>query len=635
MTPASNATTHANALSFLDGQAQLHAGDCVDVLRTLPDASVDSCVTDPPYALVSITRRFGKDGAAPCHVPEGRSGAYARASAGFMGKAWDTGERAFSVELWAEVLRVLKPGGHVVAFGGTRTVHRLACAIEDAGFEIRDSLFWHFGSGFPKSHNISRKLDETKERCSCPAHLRSVRNSVAPDIQVSGDAQQDVRADMRGQADSKCSDGAAVSIQSADHGRVRGLRNTKGDAESVASKGFEADVLAPLQRSSSRGGVGKARSQGSGCADAGELRQGCDEGTEEPGLEGRGHLSKAARELCDRPVCEVSARADRHGESGRLRDGAPASDGEADRPAASAGRVRPSSRPRSTEQRSGKSGALAGQPKPQERRAWPHCERCGKPIVPDGLGTALKPATEIIVLARKPLSEGTVAANVLAHGTGAINIDGCRVGMMTPEEIARSGTSTKAEGWGMQPKSWKDSGREPQGRWPANIVHDGSDEVVAAFPASAGQHGDVRGTEKSQPFGGHVYGEMAGRHAAAKRGDAGSAARFFYSAKAGADDRLGSKHPTVKPVDLMQWLVRLVTPPGGTVLDPFAGTGTTGEAAFREGFKAVLIEREAEYQADIARRMSLVLAGPDERAHAIIKARGTAAGAGPLFGDAA
>ncbi|WP_084526915.1 DNA methyltransferase [Kaistia soli] len=143
---------------FLGGRVTLHPGDCREMIRRIPDASIDSVVTDPPYALVSIGKRFGKEGAAPSKP--GKTGAYARASAGFMGKAWDTGETAFAEEFWAEVLRVLKPGGHVVAFGGTRSYHRLACAIEDAGFEIRDQLAWCYGAGFPKSHDIAKAIDK-------------------------------------------------------------------------------------------------------------------------------------------------------------------------------------------------------------------------------------------------------------------------------------------------------------------------------------------------------------------------------------------------------------------------------------------------------------------------------------------
>ncbi|MEI9804070.1 MAG: site-specific DNA-methyltransferase [Pseudolabrys sp.] len=158
------------------------------------------------------------------------------------------------------------------------------------------------------------------------------------------------------------------------------------------------------------------------------------------------------------------------------------------------------------------------------------------------------------------------------------------------------------------------------GRWPANVVHDGSDEVVGAFPSAGGQQGRAKiGGDKK----GSIYGDFGANKTTnpEPRGDSGSAARFFYTAKADDDDRIGSKHPTVKPVDLMQWLVRLVTPRGGLILDPFAGTGTTGEAAWREGFRAILIEREEEYQADIARRMALCLAGPEERRRESIKAK--------------
>ena len=142
---------------FLNDRIELHCGDCLAVLPTLAENSVDSCVTDPPYHLTSIVNRFGADNAAACKV--GKTGAYARASAGFMGKKWDGGDIAFRVETWREVFRVLKPGAHLVAFSGTRTYHRMACAIEDAGFEIRDQIQWLYGSGFPKSHDVSKGID--------------------------------------------------------------------------------------------------------------------------------------------------------------------------------------------------------------------------------------------------------------------------------------------------------------------------------------------------------------------------------------------------------------------------------------------------------------------------------------------
>lgn len=421
-------------VTFLDGRVNLYAGDCREVMAALPAGSIDAIVTDPPYEL------------------------------GFMGKGWDKAGVAFDVATWRAALRVLKPGGHMVAFSGTRTYHRMACAIEDAGFEIRDMVAWTYGSGFPKSLDVSKAIDKA----------------------------------------------AGVERRVVGTEKVRDIRN------------------------------GHGRGQGDGI-----------------------HASN--------------------------RDGPVYMERELTEPGS------------------------------DEAAEW------------QGWGTALKPAQEPVCLARKPLSEGTVAANVLAHGTGALNIDACRVA--TDEStvwpngpIGYHGGGTGGVGGGTT------------GRWPANLVHDGSEEVLAGFPETKS---GSRKAGEYQPLGmyANAIGEDGKRPSGMERampaldGDSGSAARFFYTAKADADDRIGSKHPTVKPVDLMRWLVRLVTPPGGTILDPFAGTGTTGEAAWREGFSAILIEREAEYREDIARRMRLCLSGTAERKREIIKAKGRAEEtAGPLFG---
>jgi site-specific DNA-methyltransferase (adenine-specific) len=386
-------------------RVQVIHGDSREVLKTLADNSVDSCCTDPPYALVSIGKRFGADNAAPCK--EGKSGVYKRASAGFMGQKWDTGETAFDPDFWREVFRVLKPGAHLLAFSGTRTYHRMTCAIEDAGFEIRDMVLWHYASGFPKSHNM----------------------------------------------------------------------------------------------------IGE----------------------------------------------------------------------------------------------------------------W------------EGWGTALKPASEPIVLARKPLSEKTVAANVLRWGTGALNIDACRIdGYATPVFERRS--LENEHFFGVSGNGSKRTGvMTNKGRWPANLCHDGSEEVLLAFPESEGQQGEVRGTEPSECHSG-VYSGPRDRQPFDARNDSGSAARFFFSAKADSDDRMGSKHPTVKPVDLMRWLVRLVTPPNGLTLDPFAGSGTTGIAAIAEQKRAILIEREAEYVEDIHRRLAHV-SGKGPLSDSVKLRNKQIADAGPLFGE--
>lgn len=446
--------------TYLDGRVTLHGGDNRDVLRTFPDASIDSIVTDPPYALVSIVKRFGKAGAAAAK-PEGMGGAYNRLGGGFMGKAWDTGEVAFAVEFWAECLRVLKPGGHVVAFSGTRTYHRMAVAIEDAGFEIRDQIGWAYGSGFPKSHDVSKAIDK-----------------------ASG-AKREVVSEWR-----------------------TGFSGTLGGKAALG--GISGDDVRTVTR--------------------------------------------------------------------------PATDAA---------------------------------------REW------------DGWGTALKPAWEPICLARKPLI-GTVADNVLTHGTGAINIDGCRVEASAGDINEPTNGSMLGR---ISDDTWNNSKMRGtkfvarSGRFPANLIHDGSDEVVALFPSEAGAFAPVKGTEPTaNGFSGAVaFGGMINRIAGSHHhGDSGSAARFFYTPKADADDRIGSDHPTVKPVDLMQYLVRLVTPKGGTVLDPFAGTGTTGEAAWREGMNAILIERDEAYLEDIARRMDLATK-PSKR-QAVAATKNKIDDLGPLFG---
>jgi len=357
-----------------------------------------------------------KGGTGPASVnlesPYGRS----RITTGFMGKQWDGGDIAFRPETWALVYNLLKPGAHLVAFSGTRTYHRMVCAIEDAGFEIRDQLAWVYGSGFPKSHDVSKAIDRE------------------------AGAEREVVL------------------------RAKGAAST--NTQSLGAFRSEYDATVPA--------------------------------------------TDAARD-------------------------------------------------------------------------W------------QGWGTALKPAWEPICLARKPLI-GTVAANVLAHGTGAINVDGCRIESGADyHELQVTQGGNHRHDVGLKEKTRHAAFAPASGRWPANLIHDGSDEVLAGFPESVSTGGD--GYKNSMWAG----GKETGGHGL---GDSGSAARFFYCAKAGADDRFESKHPTVKPVALMRWLCRLVTPPGGTVLDPFAGTGTTGIAALREGFTPILIEREAEYHADIQRRIA-------------------------------
>jgi site-specific DNA-methyltransferase (adenine-specific) len=404
--------------------ATILTGDCLDLMRTLADNSVDAVVTDPPYHL---TNPSGGPHGKGLDTPYARAGAGAGAK-GFMGNAWDGGDIAFRASTWAEVLRVAKPGAYLLAFGGARTYHRLAVAIEDAGWEIRDSIMWIYGSGFPKSKN----------------------------------------------------------------------------------------------------------------------------------------------------------------------------------------------------------------------GPWG--------------GTALKPAHEPIIMARKPLI-GTIAANVAAYGTGGLNIDGCRIptddelrtgaGVIPcrhDEHVPRGRVGEASANARYSEKGVTDFAATPgprggdiAGRWPANVIHDGSDAVLTEFPEAQGQQGHARNDGEAQ--GNRVLGAL--RHVTnnpAPRGDSGSAARFFYCAKATAKDResglahfekraagmvpdtsgqhvtrhdegyqppqRANHHPTVKPTDLMRYLCRLVTPAGGVVLDPFMGSGSTGRGAVLEGFRFVGMEMDAEYAAIAIARIS-------------------------------
>ena len=454
-------------------------GDCIKEMQKLIDdgKQVDSIVTDPPYHLTSITERFGKEGSAPAQ--HGTDGAFARASKGFMGKEWDGGDIAFRKETWELAYKLLKPGGHLLAFSGSRTYHRMAVAIEDAGFDIRDQIMWLYGSGFPKSLNIGKAIDKKQG---------NKRESLGTKIKKAGD--------MRSGNYDKGGDYDDIELEI-----------TKGNSE------------------------------------------------------------------------------------------------------------------------------------------W------------EGWGTALKPAHEPIVMARKPISEKSIADNVLKHGTGGINIDGCRIegdvkhpdtnpdfrdaGKQSKEKIGidklsygqtenikRKTTKRKSRSedgvWtddnsGMKAEGSEFADADPKGRFPANVMHDGSEVVKDIFP-------HTKSGKDKNPTEGNVsgfFGNNMGYYSKdANYGDEGSAARYFYCPKVSRTERdkglSGKKdgkpvrwnkagewtndttpaknsHPTVKPVELMKYLCRMVTPKGGTVLDIFMGSGSTGMAAKDEGFDFIGIEKDKEY----------------------------------------
>ena len=422
----------------------LYHGDNREVLKELADNSIDSIVTDPPYEL------------------------------GFMGKSWDASGIAFSVEVWQECLRVLKPGGHLLAFSGSRTYHRMAVAIEDAGFEIRDQIMWIYGSGFPKSLDVLKAIDKA------------------------AGAEREV-----------------IGIETK-------ARSTSGDS-ALPTVGGET--------------VYKTWNITTASTDAAKQWQG-----------------------------------------------------------------------------------------------W---------------GTALKPAHEPIVVARKPLI-GTVAANVLTYGTGGLNIDGTRVvNEIITQQLAtvENGTSIGAKAVGVKQKLTGET-TTTTGRWPANVIHDGSDEVVVLFPDSKSTSGKKQPNNTNNQVYSGIWNAQPDKIGGFD--DSGSAARFFYCAKANKRDRneglegfeakitneitppgtkgsnspragagrsgaTANHHPTVKPTDLMRYLCRLITPPNGTVLDPFMGSGSTGKAAIYEGFTFVGIEMTDEYLPIAKARIEFALADESDK----------------------
>ncbi|WP_299377475.1 site-specific DNA-methyltransferase [uncultured Kiloniella sp.] len=408
----------------------INPGDCLEIMQDMisQGIQVDAVVCDPPYHLTSIVKRFGGQNSTAAKA-DGATGVFRRSSKGFMGKEWDGGDIAFRKETWDLCFELLKPGGQVIAFSHSRTYHRMTCAIEDAGFEIRDQIMWLYGTGFPKSHDVSKGID-----------------------------------------------------------RIKGA--TRKETGQINRSGRERNVYGDY---------------------AG--------------------------------ICNIT------------------------------------------------------EPSTDEAKKW------------DGWGTALKPAVEPICHARKPISESSVAANVLCHGTGAINIDACRIHSEDSEAkeytIKRTASGSEINKTGNWKQEKKYSGITKPGRWPANVVHDGSPEVEAAFAEFGNNKGGfaaVKGDEPSSVTKG-IFGKYETRLPSTFYDDTGSASRFLYSAKADKEDRWGSKHPTVKPVSLMRWLIRLITPPGGTILDPFAGSGSTGVAAIAENVNAYLIEKDPESLSDIKARI--------------------------------
>jgi len=492
-------------------------GDAIEELQKLEENSVESIVTDPPYGL------------------------------SFMNKHWDYDVP--SVELWTEAMRVLKPGGHLLSFAGSRTYHRMAVNIEDAGFEIRDQIMWVMGSGFPKSMNLYKQL---QKQCKCGTMVEYEQER----------AKQETERGVRPLSDS-------------DVPQTKPLKEEQGEV--LQSGMSEQGAPTSLQQLSDNEGQGQ------------------------PSMEGGSDLPQGEGELQRGEIREVSEEVSTDGKERRLHNGTQAGGGKTPQQDTDKDSGSSSCEPRHSRQPTGEPCAFCKQHTPQTVRRW------ASELY--GFGTALKPAHEPIVVARKPLI-GTVVDNVLEHGTGGINIDESRVETDELKKQKAKG-SNGGEAYGDYNLDAEYVPNE-QGRFPANFIHDGSDEVVELFPSP---HGAGIKREKKEEYNhkNSIFGIGHKGGNSPRFGDSGSAARFFkccplddgehsrliYQAKASKAERNRglekNNHPTVKPITLMRYLVRLVTPKGGTVLDPFMGSGTTGIACKEEGFDFIGIEREAEY----------------------------------------
>lgn len=581
----------------------VHLASCVEWLAAYDGPLFDSCVTDPPYHLSSIVKRFGAEGAAQAKA--GKTGAYARASKGFMGQQWDGGDVAFQPETWRAVYDALKPGAHLVAFSGTRTYHRMACAIEDAGFEIRDQLAWTYGSGFPKSHDVSKGIDKAAGHWRGRAGAITIAEQVAKGTEYErtdkGRPITSSAAEWQGWGTALKPAYEPICFAQKPYTTQEFLATLVPTVRSLICKvaSFEKTDTHLFELLRASGFLSIASSLNNSLAAL-------------SGHESRCTTETASVLTTDLKTLRSSLSRIMHAIT--TPESSPTSGGASDAWVAAAI----------------SKNVLASFERLASTTAGEIAIDWRAPAGTAPAGNPLSPNWEPICLARKPLI-GSVAANVQAHGTGAINIDGCRVGA----EGGTSGSNSAKTGqFGIGGKA--DIVALDAGRWPANILHDGSDEVLAGFPDTAsGQLLTHHKRSGQSQIGTFEIRDRTGEEAD-WGGDSGSAARFFYSAKAGPLDRIGSKHATVKPVDLMRWLVRLVTPKGGHVLEPFAGSGTTGIAAMAEGFDCTMIELMPDHVADIERKLAYLRG---EGAATFVehnRHRAPAdASAMPLFGDAA
>lgn len=561
-------------------------GDCLEEMKKLPDNSVDSIVTDPPYGL------------------------------SFMGKKWDYDVP--SKDIWVECLRVLKPGGHLLSFAGSRTYHRMTVNIEDAGFEVRDMITWNYGSGFPKSLNISLQIKKKYSIGLCTCYV------FEPMIELGHENCNNKRDYISNGNDDGLSIGEQIQCKGTDNNEVAEQgKNTNLSPNSSIRKESEVCELPETDSQKEQGlkEVGESILR-SGVCQSIPKDKGLGNTTIRAGVEANKTTGKGEGQTLQ--VLRENGQEQSPGSSpDSIQNGGKELNGEPCEPLSELPQQSRENNRKRIEQIKNDCGS----------EEWRNLSRfiCAKCycLKKDIGGTALKPSIEPICVARKPLGEATVALNVLKYGTGGLNIDGCRVGT---EERFNAFAGNKDTGFTVDDQRTdtgkglyagnKEGGNTVTGRFPANFIHDGSDEVVALFPETKPSRiGKPRGTFKTGMFANSLFNKVGTEH-----NDSGSAARFFYCAKASKADRdegltdfveqlsvkmdggtfnsasteatarkAKNHHPTVKPTELMRYLCKLVTPPGGTVLDPFMGSGSTGKAAKLEGFDFIGIEKEAEY----------------------------------------
>ena len=536
----------------------LYNMDCRDAMSLfLPDNSVDAIVCDPPYGLA------------------------------FMGKKWDYDVPG--VDIWAECLRVLKPGGHLLAFAGTRTQHRMAVRIEDAGFEIRDMIAWVYGSGFNKvgyikdggGQHVRKGWGGSLKPALEPITMaRKPLGTCATNVLQMVESQlreRGVRGEILWKPEN--ASGAARSKKTTSSGSTRPLEASETFAKNADESVTRSVEQQSLKSSEKHGTSGINPTLGGSESFHGFTTSGCENPLSPP----TAGSAPAAESVSVISSPSTTSTAEEHSTenkfTGRSTHNCAEKDSRLD-----------------TASFAGIATGLTGS------MGTVHISR-------DSEGFFLWPKGLPEFVPGSPL---TVAANVLAHGTGAINVDGCRV-EGTPAPTRFDPAKHGHEGWRMNATGAECAANaSPLGRWPANLIHDGSDEVLAAFPDSNGS-GPARKLNRSAKPEQQGWGMNTTASDVASLRDAGtgSAARFFYVAKVsrrerneGLPDGMTNIHPTLKPVSLMAYLCRLVTPPGGVVFDPFMGSGSTGKAALREGFGFIGCEMDAAYFAIAQARLA-------------------------------